>query len=165
MNVLDIIILLCFLPAIVSGLRKGFIVQAAAILAVIVAVWFSFKFSTLASAQISQWLEVEGEVLEVIAFALIFLAVAIGIHFIGRLLKAGFKFIMLGWLDKLLGVVFAIVKAGLIVGLVIFTVSSLNARFSFLNETLVAESVLYTPLKNLVWSIFPYLKELGSVLK
>ncbi len=49
MNILDIIILTCFVAAIVQGLRKGFVAQVIAIISIIVGVWLSFRFSTMAS--------------------------------------------------------------------------------------------------------------------
>lgn len=35
MNILDFIILLCFIPAVINGLKKGFIAQVMAIIALV----------------------------------------------------------------------------------------------------------------------------------
>ena len=47
MCILDIIILVCFVPAIVRGISKGFVSQAAALLALIAGVWIAFHFSDM----------------------------------------------------------------------------------------------------------------------
>ena len=52
MNVIDIILLICFVPAVIMGLRKGFIAQVIAIISIILGIWLSFQFS----AALSGWL-------------------------------------------------------------------------------------------------------------
>lgn len=56
--------------------------------------------------------------------------------------------------------VFSLVKAGLVIGLVIMAFCSLNNTFNFVSEEVLNESVLFPPLKNLAYTVFPYLKEL-----
>lgn len=94
------------------------------------------------------------------AFALIFLAVIAVLALIGKFLEGTVKLIMLGWLNRLLGVVFSLLKAGLIVGLVIMAFCSLNNTFRFVSEDVLNSSVLFPPLKDMAYTVFPYLKEL-----
>ena len=75
MNILDIILLVCFIPAIISGLRKGFIAQVVAIISIVLGVWLSVKFATLAGSWISQWIEASPQVINIISFAVIFIAI------------------------------------------------------------------------------------------
>jgi membrane protein required for colicin V production len=79
---------------------------------------------------------------------------------LARFLEGIVKFVMLGWLNKLLGVVFALLKSGLIIGLVIMVFSSLNNNLHLVDENVLAESTLYTPLKDIAYTVFPYLKSL-----
>ena len=46
MAILDIILLLCFVPAIVSGISKGFIKEVVDLAAVLLAAWAAFHFAT-----------------------------------------------------------------------------------------------------------------------
>lgn len=55
MNPVDIVLILCFIPAVISGLRKGFITQIAGIIIIIAGIWLSFEFSETVSAWISGW--------------------------------------------------------------------------------------------------------------
>lgn len=160
MNILDIILLLCFIPALLQGLRKGFISQAISIVAIIVSVWLSFEFATLLSEWIAQWITASDQVLKIIAFAIILIGVSVGIHTLGRMLEGVFNFILLGWLNKLLGAIFSLLKVGLIVGLVIMAVSSLNNTFHIIPEEILSGSVIYPPLKEMAYTVFPYLKEM-----
>ena len=160
MNILDIILLLCFIPALIQGMRKGFISQAIAIIAVVVSVWVSFEFATMLGEWIGQWITASEQVLKVIAFALILIGVSVGINAVGRLLEGIINIIMLRWLNKLLGAVFALMKAGLIVGLVIMAVTSLNNTFHIIPEEFFQGSVIYPPIKDMAYTVFPYLKEM-----
>lgn len=165
MNILDIILLICFIPAVVQGLRKGFIAQAISIISIIVGVWASARFANIVSAWIGQYITASEQVLKVVAFALILIVVFFILGIIGKALEGVFRLVMLGWLNKLLGVVFALLKTGLIVGLAIMAFDSLNATFHIVKEPVMAESVLYPPLKKIAYEVFPYLKDMLTLTK
>ncbi len=165
MNVLDIILLICFIPAVVQGLRKGFVAQAISIISIIVGVWASARFANIVSAWIGQYITASEQVLTVVAFALILIIVFLILGILGKALEGVFRLVMLGWLNKLLGVFFALLKTGLIVGLAIMAFDSLNATFHFVKEPVMAESVLYPPLKKIAYEVFPYLKDILTLTK
>lgn len=160
MNIIDIILLICFIPAVVQGIRKGFISQVISIISLVLGIWMSARFASLVSTWIAQWITASGQVLEIVAFALILVVVFLVLGALGKVLEAAIKLIMLGWLNKLLGVVFALLKTGLIVGLVIMAFSSLNATFNLVKPEILSQSVLYTPLKDIANDVFPYLREM-----
>ncbi len=160
MSVIDIILLVCLIPAVVSGLRKGFIAQAISIISLILGVWASYKFSSALSNWIGQWIEGSTQILNIIAFALIFIGVIFGLHFVGRILEASIKLVMLGWLNKLLGVIFALLKCFLILGLVIMAFDALNNTIGLVSQDTLNSSVLYTNLESLANKVFPYIKNL-----
>ena len=78
----------------------------------------------------------------------------------GKAMESLFKFVMLGWLNKLLGIVFALVKAILIIGLVIILFDALNSHIPVVPAKTLDESILYHPVKAIADVIFPFLKEL-----
>ncbi len=160
MNILDIILLICFVPAVIQGFRKGFISQVIAIISIIAGVWLSVQFASPVAAWLAQYIQGSEQVLKVVSFALIFIAVAAGLAILGKLIEGTVKLIMLGWLNRLLGVIFSLIKAGLIVGLVIMAFCSLNNTFNFVSEETLSQSVLFPPLKNMAYTVFPYLKDL-----
>ena len=165
MNILDIILLICFIPALIQGIRKGFIAQAISIVSIIAGIWTSARFADVVSAWIGQFITASEQVLKVVAFTIILVIVFLVLAAVGKLLEGMFKLVMLGWLNKLLGVVFALIKTGLIVGLVIIAFSSLNETFKFVQESVLNESVLYPPLKNLALEVFPYIKNILTLTK
>ena len=160
MNILDIILLICFIPAAIHGFQKGFISQVIAIISIIAGVWLSVQFASEVTVWLAQYIQGSEQVLKVVSFALIFIAVIAGLALLGRLVEGTVKLIMLGWLNRLLGVVFSLVKASLIVGLIIMAFCSLNNTFQFVSEDVLNQSVLFPPLKNMAYTVFPYLKDL-----
>jgi membrane protein required for colicin V production len=165
MNILDIILLICFVPAIFQGIRKGFIAQAVSIISIILGIWASARFANVVSDWIAQYITASEQVLRLVAFALILVLVFLILAAIGKMLEGVIKLVMLGWLNKLLGVVFALLKTGLIVGLVIMAFSSLNDNFKFVQESVLNESIMYPPLKKLAFEVFPYLKDMLTLGK
>ena len=77
MNILDIIILICLVPSIIQGLRKGFISQAISIVSIVAGVWASANFANLVSDWLAQYLEAPEQVLRIVSFAVIMIVVFI----------------------------------------------------------------------------------------
>lgn len=160
MNILDIIILICLVPAVVQGIRKGFISQAISIVSLVLGVWASARFANMVGDWLAQYITASEQVLRVVAFAVILVLVFLVLGLVGKLLEGVLKLIMLGWLNKLLGVVFSLIKCFLILGLVVLAFNSLNATFGFVKPAVMADSVLYPVVKDLADAVFPYLKSL-----
>ena len=160
MNTVDIILLVAFVPALVSGLSKGFIHQVFSLVGMVLSVWMAFKFTNTLCAWLGPMLEVNKTVLWVISFIIIVVAVILLVNFLGSLVEKLVKVVMLGWLDMLLGVVLAIVKAALAIGVAVLLFDAVNDKLSLVNAEVLSKSVLYTPLHDVAQLIFPYLKTL-----
>lgn len=160
MSIIDIIILLFLIPALISGLRKGFISQVTAIISLVLGAWLSCRFATLLGQWASGWIEADIRILNIVAFIVIFIMVVIGLHIIGKLIEGIIKLVMLGWLNKLLGVLFAILKWGLVISLLVMFFDSLNSNLELVPKEKLDESVLYNPINSIGGTIFPYLKSL-----
>lgn len=164
MATLDIILLLCFIPALVQGIRKGFIDQAIALLSVIIGVWMSFRFSTLVSEWLKPYITASSSLLQIIAFVLILIAVILVLNIIGKAIESIAKAIQLGWLDKLLGIAFSLLKSGLIIGTLIIVFDTINQTFHLIQDKTLSESVLYGPIRDITYRVFPFFKSLLSGL-
>jgi len=159
-SVIDIIILICCVPAIIHGISKGFVSQAFSLLGLILGAWLAYKFSNVAGEWLESFAELSPALLHVIAFALILLVVIVVVHLAGKIIEKLLKVVMLGWLDKLLGAVFSLLKAALIIGLVVVLFDALNSNIPLVSEEKIEESFFYLPIKELANQVFPYLKEL-----
>ena len=158
MNTLDIIILICFIPAVIRGLRKGFIEQAIALISIVLGGWLAYKFSSQVSIWLQPYLDMSETVLNVVSFALIVLVVVLALFLLGRLLTGIVKLVLLGWLDRLLGLLFAIFKAAIIIGLVITLFDSLNSHLPLIKQETLDSSVVYNAIKGFTSKIFPFVE-------
>ena len=161
MNTLDIVILLLFIPGIVRGVSKGFIEQAVSLVGIVAAIWAASRFSI----KVFDWLKnyvtsVSDTVLKIIAFALTLVAVIIVVILVAKLITGIFKMANLGWINRLLGFVFAVLLSAVIISIVIILFDTINAKFQLVTSPVLTESVLYGTLKDLGYTVFPYLKEL-----
>ena len=159
-NIIDIIILICCVPAVINGFSKGFVSQAVSLISLILGAWLSFKFSVPVGDWLKNYADLPATMLHVIAFAMILVIVVLILKLIGSLLEKAVKFVMLGWLNKLLGMVFALIKALLVIGLVILLVDAVYNAIPFVSTKTLDESVLFHPIKDVANIVFPYIKEL-----
>ncbi len=158
MATLDLILLVCFIPGIIRGLSKGFLEQALALAGIVLSVWAAFHFSSMVSSWLQPYLTVSETVLNVIAFALILIAISLGVLLVAKLLTKVVELAMMGWLDKVLGLVFALAVNALVIGVFVILFDTLNQKFSFVKAEVLDASVLYTGLRDLSCLVFPYLK-------
>lgn len=160
MNILDIVLLVCLIPAVIQGLRKGFIAQVVAIISLVLGGWLAYRFSSAVTEWLGQWISASGPALNIIAFILIFAIVVTLLFLLGKILEASIKIILLGWLNKLLGLVFSLFKYVLVIGLLIIIFDSINGKFGLVSDEFLDSSFLYSGIRSISWSVFPYLKSL-----
>lgn len=158
MAILDIILLICFIPGIVSGISKGFVKQVVDLVAILVAAWSAFHFSTPLGEWLSQYISLEDNVLKIISFVLIAVVAALLLNLVAKLITNAMKALSLGFINRLLGLVFAILKVALILGILILVFETLNGTFHFVDESFADNTVVYRFLRNAVERIFPIIK-------
>ena len=158
MATLDIILLICFLPGIIRGISKGFLEQALSLVGIVLSVWAAFKFSALVCTWLKPYLSLSETTLSVVAFALILVAVCLAVLIVAKLLTKVLEMSMLGWLDKILGLVFALVVNALLLGVFIILFDTLNLKFGFVKPEVLDGSIVYTTLRDFCYLVFPYLK-------
>ena len=160
MSILDIILLICFIPAVIRGISKGFVEQFIALLSIIIGAWVAYHFGGTLSEWAAGYLQVNEKVLNVICFTLIIIVAVVLLFLVGRLITGVIKIVMLGWLNRLLGLVFALLKVALVLGLLVTLFASLNDIFGLVKQETLDSSFMYSGLKNFADTVFPYLKKL-----
>ncbi len=155
--IFDILFLIIFLWAIYKGYTKGFILQAATLAALILGIFGAIKFSGLTATIIIEKLGFNWQYMHLIAFAITFVGIVIGIHFLARLFEKLLKAIAINMLNRLLGIMFSLIKYAFIISAVLVVINGINRRAHFISEEKINQSVLYRPLSMLAPLLFPYL--------
>lgn len=164
MAIIDIILLICFIPGIVSGISKGFVREVVETAAILIGAWAAFHFSSSVSAWLAESINMDPKLLQVISFILIIIVITLILKVLGTLLTKLLSAITLGWLNSLLGLAFGIIKAGLILGLIIMVFENLNAQFDLIKKGALDDAIVYNTIKDISQQIFPYFKSFVSGL-
>lgn len=163
MTILDIVLLIWFLPAIYVGLSKGFFKQAASIVALVLGIWLAYRYYQPVSALLAGYFkDAQPTLLNVTGFVLIFLGTSAAATILGNLLTRLLKAVSLGWVNRFLGLLFAVAKTALILALVVYLFNLLNARLGIIGDGTLHKSAVWCFFHDLSEKIFPFLKELAT---
>jgi len=158
MGILDIVLLICFIPAIVDGISKGFVRQVISMASIVIGAWLAFKFSSVLCEWLCKYITLDAKVLNIISFGIIVILTILLLNLLGTLLTKVIKIATLGWLNRILGVIFALAKTALILGLIIMVFNGINDKFSIVKPEKFADARIYSALRTFATNVFPYLK-------
>lgn len=161
MNILDIIILILLAWGAYRGFTQGFILQVVTFIALIIGVWASIAFSDNMSGFLTKNMDITGKYLPVLSFVLIFVLVVVLAHLIGMLLTRFIEITSLGWLNRLGGVAFGVLKMAFIASVLLTIQNRMKEKIHIISEKQIQTSLLYKPVSSLAPSVFPHLKQLA----
>lgn len=155
MNIIDILLGALLLFGLVRGLMKGLFVEVASLVALIAGVYGAIHFSDFAAEFLMEHVDWNEKTINLTAFAITFVIIVLAISLAGKALTKLADFAALGFLNKLLGAVFGVLKIGLILSIVLMIFSKMNRTIPFLEDEDINDSVLYEPVKSLAPLLFP----------
>lgn len=159
MSYIDVILVIPLLWGLYKGFSKGLIVEIASLAALVLAVWGGIKFSDFLSGWMQGSLGWTSKYLPVISFAVIFIAVLLVVFGVAKLVERMAKAVSLGWLNKIGGAIFGMLKFGLLLSMLIFFLETINKIISFIPEETKNNSLLYRPVQKIAPTIIPGLNE------
>ncbi|MHC1703328.1 MAG: CvpA family protein [Tenuifilaceae bacterium] len=167
MIIIDIILVAIFIFAGFRGYQKGFIIQLASLVGLILGIWGAIKFSDYTAGLLTEHFHLTTQYLPLIAFAVTFTAIVIAIHFIGKAIEGIFDLAMLGFANKILGVVFGVLKTAFILSVFLVIIEKADTKINILPKDISEKSIFYRPIERLAPSIFPDLNfdEIKTKLK
>jgi membrane protein required for colicin V production len=154
MNVLDYIILIPLVYLTVKGVLRGFVREAASLAGIILGIWLGNIFQPDVSAVLSRFLG-KSDFIPLISIALIFVVVLILCNLAGRGLRLIFKKAFLGWFDRLIGGVFAVLKTIFLAYVVIIILTFyVPAKAPLITESLLAPWIIRS-YQSIVGLVYP----------
>ncbi len=139
---IDIAFLILIGFAVFKGYSKGFIVAIFSVLGFIVGLAAALKLSTTVAAKLSEHTDI-GKWLPALSFLLVFIGTAFLVRILGKVIQKTFETVMLGWANKVAGILLYALLYSIIFSIFIFYAVQLH----FFNETATASSVCYPFLK------------------
>ena len=158
MNWLDAIIVVILILSLVTGFINGLVKEVASLAALILGIWGAIKFSTFTAEKLYDYFDMTGRYVGVIAFLITFGIIVVIIHFIGILVVSAAS---LGFINRILGIVFGLIKSMLIMSVFFVVLNAIDARRPFLPKKTIEESKFYNPISDIAPAIFPIIGEGG----
>ncbi|MBS1596641.1 MAG: CvpA family protein [Bacteroidetes bacterium] len=103
--IIDIIFIILMLVAVFRGMRRGLLVAIFSVIACIAGLAAAIKLSAVVADHLRADAHIHSKWLPIIAFILVFVAVVVLVRWIANLIETALDFAMLGWLNKIGGVI------------------------------------------------------------
>ncbi len=103
---IDIVFAILMVVACIKGYQKGLIIALFSIIAFIIGLAAALKLSSVMAVWLSGTLNVGAKWLPFLSFIIIFFIVVLLVRLGGRLIEKTFKMVLLGWVNRLGGIVF-----------------------------------------------------------
>lgn len=159
MNIIDILILIPFVWFAYQGFKKGLVIGLASLAALVLGIYAALYFSGIVAVFLTDNLNIKTEYLHIISFIVTFIGVVILVHFIGKLLEKLINMVALGFLNKLAGAVFGVLKAAVFLSVIILIINHFDDKI--ISEEKKEGSFLYSPVSEIapfLWKKFQDLK-------
>ncbi len=165
--IIDIIFLILVALAIIKGISRGLIVAVFSFLAIIIGVAAAMKLSYIVANRLQHSFNVNEKWLPVVSFIIVLLIVILLVRWVANLLQAAIKFAMLGWLNKLGGIILYLFIYLFVYSIFLFYLTKMN----LIKPETIAASRSYNLVEpfgpkavNIVGKIIPFVKNVFTEL-
>ena len=159
MGFLDIILCALLVFAFYKGVINGLFVELASLISLLLGIYFAIKFSFIMKEILMGFVKWNPNTIQIVAFALTFIVVVIGIHLLGKFLTGIANFAFLGWLNKLGGGFFRVLKTVLIVSIVFSVFEKINYNNFLAKKETLDDSIFFYPIQKIAGFVFPSIKK------
>jgi len=118
--VIDIIIVVLLALAVIKGYQRGLIIAIFSVVAFIIGLAAAIKLSAVVAGYIGNAVKVSEKLLPILSFAIVFLAVVLLVRLGANLIQKGAQIAMLGWLNRIAGILLYAVLYIFIFSIVLF---------------------------------------------
>jgi membrane protein required for colicin V production len=143
---IDILVLIFLALAVIKGLRRGLIVAVFSIFAFIAGIAAAMKLSVVVADYLKDSVNISAKWLPFISFAVVFIGVVLLVRFVASLLESTVEMAMMGWVNRIAGVLLYTILYMFTLSVVLFFVQKVK---------LISDETL---AKSITW---PWLQPLG----
>jgi membrane protein required for colicin V production len=156
MNYIDIAIVGLVLFGAIKGFSKGFIVEAASLIALVLGLVGALLFSTHVGELVGQYIDLNQVPPAGVMFIITFIGIIIGVNLLAKFLTKILKLAALGGLNRIFGAFFGALKYVLILSGVALILDQFDFLFTFMEEDIIADSKFYGPIKNIASEVLEW---------
>jgi len=152
---IDLIVIVVLLYAFLKGFSKGLVNELASFLGLLIGAIISYSFSDDLSKIIDDYVEIDGQILNILSFILLFILTSLLFTIAGKYMTKLIKYISLGTINRLLGGIFSSLKFLIII-------VSISMVINYFSELLAIE-IIPSDQKNKS-TVYPILISIGDLL-
>ncbi|TDH23248.1 CvpA family protein [Segetibacter sp. 3557_3] len=138
--IVDIIFLCLMVIAVFKGFTKGLIVAVFSLISLLIGLAAALRLSAIFAAYLQEHTSLTGKWLPFLAFIIIFIAVALVVRMLAKMLKGAVSLAMLGWVDTIGGILLYALLYTFIYSVVLFFGTQLNV----IGPKMQSESTTYS---------------------
>jgi len=165
---IDIIALILLAMAIFQGYSRGLIVAILSFLAIVIGLAAAIKFSVAVSGWLEDNTNIGSQWLPFLSFIIIMIAVILLVRWIANMAEAAIELVLLGWLNKLGGIILYALLYMMVYSIVLFYATQMN----LLKPETIQASKTYGIIEpwgpkviNLLGYIIPFFKDMFEELQ
>ncbi|WP_396160461.1 CvpA family protein [Flavobacterium sp.] len=159
MEFIDIVFAVLLGYSIYNGLKNGLFVEIASFSSLVVGIFVAIKLSHIVRLALEEKIKTNPKYIEIIAFATTFILVLIAIHLLAKFFTSIASFAYLGWLNKLGGAVFSMLKTILMLGVLLNLLQKINSNSVLVKEETLNKSLFYKPVQEVSKFMSPNLEK------
>ncbi|WP_016776544.1 CvpA family protein [Anaerophaga thermohalophila] len=152
MSYFDIIAGILLILTALKGLKNGFIKELAGLAALILGIILAVQFSDVTARFLSGIFH--SQYMGIIAFLVTFVIVVLIVHLIASLLRTLIHAIALGPFDRIIGLVFGMLKTAFIISILLLGLNAFGLEDKIITPKEQQRSKLYPPVKKAAPLIF-----------
>jgi membrane protein required for colicin V production len=166
--VIDIIFCILLLVAVVKGWRRGLVIAVFSVIALVVGLAAAMKLSTVVATWLKDSTSISVQWLPFLSFAIVLIGVILLVRWGANLIEASLEVTLMGWVNRLGGMVLYILVYTLAFSVLLFYA----AQLKLLNEDTIAQSVTYSKIQplgpmviNTLGKLVPWFKDMFTELE
>jgi membrane protein required for colicin V production len=166
--VIDFIAIGLVVLSIIKGLRNGLVLAVFSLLAFIIGLAAALKLSAVVADYLRASTNISQRWLPILAFAIVFFIVVLLVRLGAKAIEGVLRVAMLGWLNKLSGIVFYLVLYFFIFSIVLFYANQLHILKPETTEMSSTYPVIYPiapVIMDALGSILPFFKNMFGELE
>ena len=152
MNWLDWTLLVLLAAAAVRGFFRGFVVELASLVALVLGIWAASHYN----ARVAAWLELDPQH-EVVSFVITFIGVLVLVHLLARVVTKAMDLAQLGLPNKVAGLLFGVLRAAFVLSVALNLLLARAEVSGLVPQEAMKGSALYGPLRAFAPMIVPAL--------
>lgn len=165
---IDFIAIGLIVLAIIKGFRNGLVVAVFSLLAFVIGLAAALKLSAVVAEYLGTNTNISQRWLPILAFAIVFFVVVLLVRLGAKAIEEGVRMAMLGWLNKLGGVVFYLLLYFLIFSIILFYSTQLHIIKPETAQTSATYPIIYPfapVVMDALGSVVPFFKDMFGELE